>query len=62
MRVEPDDGRDVEELDDVDPALPGLDRGHEGLMATEGTRDVDLGHAGFLAIADQELGEALVAR
>lgn len=62
LRIEPDDSRDIEELDDVDTALAGFDGGHEGLVATEGFGDVDLGHAGLLAVADQELGEALVAR
>ena len=56
-RVEPDCGSDVEELDDIDPALTCLDAGDERLMTPECLSHLDLCHPGPLAIADEELGE-----
>src|SRR5437660_4029261 len=54
-RVEADGVSHLHELDDVEPALPGFQQGHIGLIAAQSLGDLHLREAGSLALFDDEL-------
>ena len=61
MRIETDDARELQELDDADLSLPILDRRDEGLVASELARHVGLLEAGLPPVLRDELRQALMS-
>ena len=55
MGIETDRFGKFKELDDIEPASSGFDRGNDGLVSAERFRKVGLTHAGFPALVDDEL-------